>query len=53
MPEQAHRSAYRVDDRDHILELALDVVGAGATAAALAAAWPIYGVDGEMFLQFG
>ena len=53
MPEQVHHPTYRVDDRDHVLELALDVVGAAATAAALAAASPVNGVDGEVLLQFG
>jgi hypothetical protein len=53
MPEQAHRPTYRVDECNHVLELALDVVGAAVTAAALAAASPVDGVDGEMFLQFG
>jgi hypothetical protein len=51
MPEQIHHPTYRVDDRDHILELTLDVVGAAATVAALAAASPVYGVDGKVLLQ--
>src|ERR687897_2257170 len=53
MPEQTHRPINRVDECNHVLELALDVVGAAVPVAALAAASPVHGVDGEMFLQFG
>jgi hypothetical protein len=52
MLKQAHRYTYRVDDRDHVLELALDVVGAAATAA-LAAPSPVYDVDGAVFCSSG
>ena len=52
MPQQVHRPVYRVDERDHVLELALYRV-VRATAAALAAAAPVHGVDGEVLLQFG
>ena len=49
MPEQVYRSNYLADERDHVLNLALQ----RGVVAAIAAAAQIHGIDGEALSQFG